>query len=176
MARAVAADPDLLLMDEPFGALDPGTREAIQDEFLRLNSRLRKTVVLVTHDIAEAGKLADEIVVLDTGRLAQRGTLRDLLMHPANDRVRAFLGSRAQELALGGLKLEQFLDELTPQAPSLRSLALAGNVSIGQVLLALADSQEGDTVTVDRQPARTFSAKTLLARILGDLRPPAEKR
>src|SRR6202011_1828926 len=55
VARALAADPDLLLMDEPFGALDPGTREAIHDEFLRLQAQLRKTVVLVTHDIVEAG-------------------------------------------------------------------------------------------------------------------------
>src|SRR5262245_3516625 len=79
VARALAADPDILLMDEPFGALDPGTRESIHDAFLRLNAQLRKTVVLVTHDIAEAGRLADEIVLLDRGRIVQRSSLRDLL-------------------------------------------------------------------------------------------------
>ncbi len=92
VARALAADPDLLLMDEPFGALDPGTREAIQDEFLALQNRLRKTVVLVTHDIAEAGRLAEEIVLIDHGRVVQDGSLRDLLLHPATDAARAFLG------------------------------------------------------------------------------------
>jgi len=104
IARALAADPDMLLMDEPFGALDPGTRESIQDEFLRLNARLKKTVVLVTHDIAEAGRLADEIVVLDSGRLVQRGTLRDLLMNPAHEAVRTFLGRRLTASILADLK------------------------------------------------------------------------
>jgi osmoprotectant transport system ATP-binding protein len=99
VARALAADPDLLLMDEPFGALDPGTREALQDEFLRLNERLHKTVVIVTHDIAEAGRLASQIVLLDRGRVIQNGTLRDLVLRPADERVRAFLGRRAHELA-----------------------------------------------------------------------------
>src|SRR5260221_8703796 len=75
VARALAADPDLLLFDEPFGALDPVTRESIQDEFLRLNARIKKTVVIVTHDVAEAGRLAEEIVLLDHGRVVQRGTL-----------------------------------------------------------------------------------------------------
>jgi osmoprotectant transport system ATP-binding protein len=100
VARALAADPDLLLMDEPFGALDPGTREALQDEFKALHARLGKTVVIVTHDIAEAGRLADDIVVLDHGRIAQEGNLHDLLHHPAGPAVKAFLGSRAQLLAV----------------------------------------------------------------------------
>src|SRR5207237_9990438 len=65
VARALASDPDLLLLDEPFGALDPGTREALQDEFKALHARLGKTVVIVTHDIDEAGRLADDIVLLD---------------------------------------------------------------------------------------------------------------
>jgi osmoprotectant transport system ATP-binding protein len=99
VARALAADPDLLLMDEPFGALDPGTREALHDEFLRLNERLHKTVVIVTHDIAEASRLATDIVLLDHGRVVQAGTLRDLVLRPTDERVRAFFGRRWQELA-----------------------------------------------------------------------------
>jgi osmoprotectant transport system ATP-binding protein len=100
VARALAADPDLLLMDEPFGALDPGTREAIQDEFLALHKRLRKTVLLVTHDVVEAGRIADEIVLLDHGRVLQRGSLRDLVLEPASERVQTFLGRRAKILRL----------------------------------------------------------------------------
>jgi osmoprotectant transport system ATP-binding protein len=98
VARALAADPDLLLMDEPFGALDPGTREALQDEFLRLQARLKKTVVLVTHDLAEAGKLADEIVLMDSGQIIQRGSFQDLIQRPADNRVRGFLGRQGQML------------------------------------------------------------------------------
>ena len=95
VARGLAADPDLLLMDEPFGALDPGTREALQDEFKELHARLGKTVVIVTHDIDEAARLADDIVLLDHGRIAQEGTVQDLLERPASPAVTAFLGRRA---------------------------------------------------------------------------------
>jgi osmoprotectant transport system ATP-binding protein len=80
IARALAADPPLLLMDEPFGALDPLTRRRLQDEFRGLQSRLGKTVVLVTHDVPEAFRLGDEVAVMDRGRVLQRGTparLRD---------------------------------------------------------------------------------------------------
>ena len=98
VARGLAADPDLLLMDEPFGALDPGTRESLQDEFLRLQARLKKTVVLVTHDLAEAGKLADEIVLMHWGQIVQRGSFQDLIHQPADERVRAFLGRQGQML------------------------------------------------------------------------------
>jgi osmoprotectant transport system ATP-binding protein len=74
IARALAADPPLLLMDEPFGALDPLTRHRLQDEFRALQSRLGKTVLLVTHDVPEAFRLGDEVAVMDRGRVLQRGT------------------------------------------------------------------------------------------------------
>jgi osmoprotectant transport system ATP-binding protein len=170
VARALAADPDLLLMDEPFGALDPGTRESIQDEFLRLNARLRKTVVLVTHDIVEAGRLADEIVVLDHGRLAQRGTLRELLLHPAGDPVRAFLGRHGQELALGILRLRQVIDDLPQEPPAPGSIHLAADCTLGKVLVTLSDAPDDAMVAIDGDAGRTFSAKKLRDRILADLK------
>jgi len=74
IARALAADPPLLLMDEPFGALDPLTRHRLQDEFRGLQSKLGKTVLLVTHDVPEAFRLGDEVAVMDRGRVLQRGT------------------------------------------------------------------------------------------------------
>ena len=76
VARALAADPPVLLMDEPFGALDPVTRRQLREEFRRIQSRLRKTVLLVTHDMAEAIALADRIGVLDAGRLIWCGPAR----------------------------------------------------------------------------------------------------
>jgi osmoprotectant transport system ATP-binding protein len=91
LARALAADPPLLLMDEPFGALDPLTRRRIQDEFRDLQSRLGKTVVLVTHDVPEALRLADEVGVMDGGRILQRGSPREIREEPRPGFVRDFV-------------------------------------------------------------------------------------
>jgi osmoprotectant transport system ATP-binding protein len=94
VARALAADPPLLLMDEPFGAIDPITRSRLQDEFLKLQRELRKTVVFVTHDIDEALKLGDRIAVLKPGGvLAQYATPEELIRAPAGDFVEEFVGA-----------------------------------------------------------------------------------
>jgi osmoprotectant transport system ATP-binding protein len=90
VARALAADPDLVLMDEPFGALDPLTRRDLQDEFRRLQRRLGKTVVFVTHDVREACRIADRLALMDRGRLVQWGAAADLIERPADDFVRSF--------------------------------------------------------------------------------------
>jgi osmoprotectant transport system ATP-binding protein len=87
VARALAADPDYLLMDEPFGALDAVTRETLQREVLLLKERLKKTIVFVTHDIFEALLLADRIAILHEGHLEQIGTKREILSHPATEFV-----------------------------------------------------------------------------------------
>jgi osmoprotectant transport system ATP-binding protein len=91
VARALAADPPAVLMDEPFGALDPIARGALQREFLGWKSRLAKAVLLVTHDLREAFRLADRVAVLDRGRLRQIGTRAELEKTPADDFVRAFV-------------------------------------------------------------------------------------
>jgi osmoprotectant transport system ATP-binding protein len=101
VARALAADPPVLLMDEPFGALDPLARERLQDAFREIQRRLRKTVVLVTHDIDEALRLGDRIVLMNAGRLAQFGTPDDLIHRPAAF-VRQFLGEDAALRQLAG--------------------------------------------------------------------------
>ncbi|MEU4678612.1 betaine/proline/choline family ABC transporter ATP-binding protein [Micromonospora sp. NPDC023737] len=96
VARAMSADPPLLLMDEPFGAIDPITRERLQNEFLRLQSNIRKTIVFVTHDIDEAIKLGDRIAILTKGsKIAQYDTPEAILTAPANDFVADFIGSGA---------------------------------------------------------------------------------
>jgi len=92
LARALAADPPILLMDEPFGALDPLTRRRLQREFVQLKARLRKTVVLVTHDVEEAFLLADRVAVLSAGDLVQIGTPEEIRRAPASDFVASFLG------------------------------------------------------------------------------------
>jgi osmoprotectant transport system ATP-binding protein len=94
LARALAVDPPVMLMDEPFGALDPITRTEIQDEFLNLESEISKTVIFVTHDIDEAIKMGDRIAVLRQGGvLAQYGTADELLAHPADEYVADFVGA-----------------------------------------------------------------------------------
>jgi osmoprotectant transport system ATP-binding protein len=93
VARALAADPPVLLMDEPFGAVDPVNREVIQDEFLRMQKALRKTVLFVSHDIDEAVKMADRIAIFRAGRLEQYAAPDELLGRPANDFVAGFVGS-----------------------------------------------------------------------------------
>ncbi len=98
VARALATDPDYLLMDEPFGALDALTRETLQGEVLRLKAKLAKTIVFVTHDIIEAFLLGDRIGVCNAGRLEQVGTRRDLLKSPATDFVRDLLARPLQQL------------------------------------------------------------------------------
>jgi osmoprotectant transport system ATP-binding protein len=93
VARALALDPPVLLMDEPFGALDPITRRGIQDELLELLARTEKTVVFVTHDLAEAFRLGDRVALLDAGRLVQIGTLDEIRRAPASPWVERFLES-----------------------------------------------------------------------------------
>jgi osmoprotectant transport system ATP-binding protein len=94
VARALAADPPLMLMDEPFGAIDPINRAHLQDEFLRLQAQVRKTIVFVTHDIDEAIKMGDRIAILrEGGVLAQYDTPEEILAHPADDFVAQFVGA-----------------------------------------------------------------------------------
>ncbi|SDQ69617.1 ABC transporter ATP-binding protein [Thermostaphylospora chromogena] len=102
VARALAADPPIMLMDEPFGAIDPITRDRLQEEFLKLQERIRKTIVFVTHDIDEALKLGDRIAIFGEGStLAQFATPLEILTNPANDYVRSFIGEGAEIRRLG---------------------------------------------------------------------------
>ncbi|MGO1973192.1 MAG: betaine/proline/choline family ABC transporter ATP-binding protein [Propionibacteriaceae bacterium] len=112
VARALGADPDVMLMDEPFGAIDPITRDRLQNEFLRLQSEVQKTIVFVTHDIDEAIKMGDRIAIMQEGsRIAQFDTPEQILAAPASDFVSDFVGSGA---SLKRLNLSRVADiELT---------------------------------------------------------------
>ena len=94
VARAFASEPDIILMDEPFSALDPITRNQLQDELLALQNNLQKTIVFVTHDMAEAIKLADRICIMNDGKIQQFDTPEQILKHPANDFVLNFVGKK----------------------------------------------------------------------------------
>jgi osmoprotectant transport system ATP-binding protein len=107
VARCLGADPPILLMDEPFGAIDPITRNKLQDEFLNIQAKIRKTIVFVTHDIDEAIKMGDKIALMRTGKLEQFGDPSELLYTPRNEFVRNFVGS---DHYLKGLKLMRVRD------------------------------------------------------------------
>ena len=91
LARALAANPDVLLMDEPFSALDPLIRRQLQDEFIRLSKILKKSTVFITHDLDEAVRIGDRIAIMRDGKMVQIGTAEDIVMHPADDYVADFV-------------------------------------------------------------------------------------
>ncbi|MGI8708383.1 MAG: ABC transporter ATP-binding protein [Actinomycetota bacterium] len=115
VARALAADPPVMLMDEPFGAVDPIVRERLQDQFLDIQRRLQKTIVFVTHDIDEAIKIADRIAILNVGgKIEQFATPEEILRQPANDFVRKFVGVERGLKRLALMKVEEIRVEDGP--------------------------------------------------------------
>ena len=106
--RALAASPPIVLMDEPFSALDPMTRETLQDEVKNIQQKLGKTIVFVSHDMGEALKLADTIIFMESGQVVQMASPEEMLEHPANDLVRNFLGKHTPESSAPS-KVEHFM-------------------------------------------------------------------
>ena len=170
VARALAVDPPLMLMDEPFGAIDPINRERLQNEFLRLQKEIRKTVVFVTHDIDEAIKMGDHIAVLKVGgHLAQYATPAELLMYPADRFVEDFVGA---DRALKRLALQRVGDIDLWKA----ALVRAGEpVSEAQAKLADADLDIPLLIDGDGKPLGWLSDRALQGeRVRDELRSPAD--
>jgi osmoprotectant transport system ATP-binding protein len=123
VARAMAVDPPIMLMDEPFGAIDPITRERLQDDFLRLHREVRKTIIFVTHDIDEAIKMGDRIAIMRDGHLVQWGTADEILAQPVDEFVASFVGAdrgikRLRVRTLRDLELEPPVVGDTNEGPS----------------------------------------------------------
>ncbi|WFR61500.1 ABC transporter ATP-binding protein [Paenibacillus amylolyticus] len=113
--RALAADPEIVLMDEPFSALDPMSREKLQDDILDIQRQMKKTIVFVTHDIQEAMKLGDRICIMKDGEVLQVGTPEELIQQPANDFVREFVGSPEADMSSSFVfDLESIMSPLSP--------------------------------------------------------------
>jgi osmoprotectant transport system ATP-binding protein len=115
VARALGADPPVLLMDEPFGAIDPITRVELQNELLKIQQEIRKTIIFVTHDIYEAIKMGDKIALMNEGRLIQHGTPAELLFKPKDAFVASFVGA---DRALKGLQLIRTQEVMRKDAPT----------------------------------------------------------
>jgi osmoprotectant transport system ATP-binding protein len=148
VARALAADPPLMLMDEPFGAIDPITRGRLQDEFLRLQAEIRKTVVFVTHDIDEAIKIGDRVAILrQGGELVQYGPPEDILTRPADEFVAEFVG---RDRALKRLSLARLSDlalgSVNGHRPVLR---LPATMTVRDALSEMLAADGADALVVD---------------------------
>jgi osmoprotectant transport system ATP-binding protein len=156
VARALSADPPVMLMDEPFGAIDPITRDRLQNEFLRLQETIRKTIIFVTHDIDEAIKMGDRIAILREGsQIAQYDTPERILSAPADDFVADFIGSGASLKRLGLTRVRDV---------ELSDWPIAGiDSSREEVLGALRGSDKGAVLLLDRErrPVRWVSGREL---------------
>ena len=172
VARALAADPPLMLMDEPFAAVDPIVRERLQDEFLRLQRELAKTILFVTHDIDEAIKMGDLIAVMaEGGRLAQFGPPDEILAHPASDFVARFVGAdrglkRLTLVTIGDLELQP-----THARPGLPTFVPSTKLRDALSALLVADARGGVALDDAGRP-RGFVTVDVIASALADDRAP----
>ncbi|CAA9359146.1 MAG: ABC transporter, ATP-binding protein (cluster 13, osmolytes) [uncultured Nocardioidaceae bacterium] len=156
VARAMSADPDVMLMDEPFGAIDPITRDRLQNEFLRLQEQIKKTIVFVTHDIDEAIKMGDRIAILrDQSRIAQFDTPERILVDPADDYVANFIGRGASLKRLSLSRVRDLELHAWPTVPE--------DASPDEVRQTLATSDKTAVLVLDRQrrPVQWVNAEHL---------------
>jgi osmoprotectant transport system ATP-binding protein len=141
LARALAADPPILLMDEPFGALDPLTRINVRREFKNLDELQNKMVILVTHDVEEAFELGTRIGLMNDGSMQQLGAPKELLFHPANEFVQSFLHPQQLELELRTLTLEDIVQWL-PEASNASTPTLTASTNCWDALSVLSDTSD----------------------------------
>jgi osmoprotectant transport system ATP-binding protein len=146
IARAMASDPAVMLMDEPFGAIDAITRENLQDELLRIQKALHKTILFVTHDISEAFKLGDRVIVMHEGKVQQFDTPDRIMLHPANDFVAKFVSADDVMKKLQVLKVHTIMDGLSIKASN--QLAVAHVDDTLETLLKLFMTSSTQTVLV----------------------------
>ncbi|TYS27702.1 ABC transporter ATP-binding protein [Bacillus pumilus] len=141
VARALAADPEIVLMDEPFSALDPLTREKLQDDLLDLQRRIQKTIVFVTHDMQEAMRLGDRICIMKEGKVVQIGRPEELVQYPVNDFVREFVSGAARHVGHQAFELETIARPMTQEA-LLGYEVISAHAPLDDVLSELAKHEE----------------------------------
>jgi len=143
VARALAANPPILLMDEPFGALDPITRNKIKSEFLTLDELQNKTIVMVTHDVQEAFELGNQICLMDEGEILQIGTPIELLEKPKSSKVKSFLQGQQLQLSLKNLSIPQLWPQIDSVGkPSTQEILNANEHNLWSVLERLANQKQ----------------------------------
>ena len=150
LARALAADPDVLLMDEPFSALDPLIRRQLQDEFIKLSAVMQKTTMFITHDLDEAVRIGDRIAIMRDGRVVQIGTAEDIVMHPADDYVADFVAGISRLKIVRAHAVMQPLEKYVAKVgqPSEDAPRVNENESLS-TLIQLAIDDDAPIVVVD---------------------------
>lgn len=148
VARALAADPPIILMDEPFGALDPLMREQLQNEFLQIQSQIQKTILFVTHDLNEAVKMGDRIAILDKGKLLQIATPNELINQPANDFIDQFFEKDRLHLLMQTKTLETLASKIE-QKPAHDSPCISIKSSVMEALIKLKQKQVAQLAIYD---------------------------
>ena len=161
LARAFVTDAPILLMDEPFSALDPLIRTRLQDELLELQARLNRTIIFVSHDLDEAFKLGDRIAIMEGGRIVQWGTPRDIYTNPSNDYVANFV---AHMNPLGVLCARDVMEPISSAAEG----SIVAEGEIGDVIKSVLDGGAPVMVMDDNKAIGQVSRSSVLRRILGD--------
>lgn len=158
VARALAANPPIILMDEPFSALDPLSREQLQQDFLSLKKKIQKTIVFVTHDMNEALTLGDRICLMKDGEAVQVGTPEEFVNNPKDDFVKSFIGNRRSVLQK---TIEELLEDFKMDPPDTPFREVDSKLPLGDLLAILAE-EEAVTVMQANEPLGVLSRKTVL--------------
>jgi len=152
--RALAASPPIVLMDEPFGALDPITRESLQEEVKKLQKKLKKTIVFVTHDMEEALRMADRIVFMNAGKIVQAASSEEMLRNPADDMIRGFMGRHmSKENASAELTAEDFMRTRVLKVPktshTMECIDMMSRREVNSLVVLNDDDTYAGTVTIE---------------------------
>jgi osmoprotectant transport system ATP-binding protein len=169
IARAMAGNPSILLMDEPFGAIDAITRTNLQDELHKIQRKLKKTILFVTHDIDEALRLADRIVIMETGKIVQVDTPYNIITSPANNFVKKLVGDRDIYRRMNLLRLSDILDkEIGEGTPLDGAHVVHKQISVKQAFTRLVETGSKEFVVVDDDNRRidTVSVDKILKKLV----------
>ncbi|MCH2094067.1 MAG: glycine betaine/L-proline ABC transporter ATP-binding protein [Rhodobacteraceae bacterium] len=168
LARALAANPDVLLMDEPFSALDPLIRRQLQDEFIRLSKILKKTTIFITHDLDEAVRIGDRIAIMRDGKMVQIGTAEDIVMHPADDYVADFVAGISRLKVVHAHAVMQPIDRFVAAHGPLPSDAprVSDSETLSTLINMAIDDDKPILVQVKGQDAGVITRADLLSTVI----------
>ncbi|MEA5106580.1 MAG: ABC transporter ATP-binding protein [Sphaerochaeta associata] len=164
--RALAASPPIVLMDEPFGALDPVTRDSLQEEIKRIQKKLKKTIVFVTHDMDEALRLADTILFMDKGKILQMASPEEMLQHPASPVIKSFMGKHmGQDTPTAPLLAEEFMKKkvykVYKHTKTLESIEMMSKREINSLVVIDDDETYLGTVSIEDIKARGKAGRSI---------------
>ncbi|MGW9102699.1 ABC transporter ATP-binding protein [Priestia megaterium] len=170
VVRALAADPEIIIMDEPFSALDPITREKLQDDILELQKSIKKTIVFVTHDMQEALKLGDRICIMKDGQIVQIGTPDELIYNPTNEYVEEFIGKVDGADENFKFIIEEVLTNITDIDSNEKSIGVIPNTSSLQKTLEALSNQEQIGVEKEGEIIGYIDRQSMIKHLLNNMK------